>query len=206
MTVWEHLLEFISDPTLASILITLGFFGLIFELSNPGLVFPGVIGVICMVLGFIGLGTLPINEAGLVLIALGLAFFVIELFVTSGILGVGGVICIVLGAIIAFRGTSASVQPSKAVYGVLAFFLVGFALAIATGVGRIRKLTALTGTTALMGKVAVARTPLTPDGYVFVQGERWKARMDRGFAQQGDRVRIVGAQGFELSVHKEDEA
>jgi membrane-bound serine protease (ClpP class) len=206
MTLWEKLLNFIADPTLASILITLGFFGLMFELWNPGLVFPGVVGVICMVLGFIGLGTLPINEAGLVLIALGLAFFAIELFVASGILGVGGVVCIILGAIIAFRGTSAAVQPSKVVYGVLALFLVGLSISVATGVARVRRLAAPMGTNALLGKMAVARTPLTPEGYVFVQGERWKARMDRGFAQQGESVRIVGAQGFQLSVHKEDEA
>jgi membrane-bound serine protease (ClpP class) len=206
MTAWEHLLDFLADPTIASILITLGFFGLVFELASPGLVFPGVLGVISMVLGFIGLGTLPINDAGLVLIAIGLLFFVIELFVSSGILGVGGVIAIVLGVIIAFRGTDTAVQPSRIVLGFLGVFLIAMVLAVVTGVARVRKLAAPMGTTALLGKIAIARTPLTPEGYVFVQGERWKARVDRGAAQPGERVRIVGAEGFRLDVHKEEEA
>src|SRR5262249_39935839 len=156
-TAWEHLLDFLADPTIASILITLGFFGLIFELANPGLVFPGVLGLIAMVLGFIGLGTLPINDAGLVLIAIGLLFFVIELFVSSGILGVGGVVALVLGVIIAFRGTDTAIQPSRIVLAFLGIFLVAMVFAVVTGVARIRKLAAPMGTTALLGKVAIAR-------------------------------------------------
>ncbi len=206
LTVWEHLLDFISDPTLASILITIGFFGLIFELANPGLIFPGVVGIIAMVLGFLGLGTLGLNSAGLLLIGFALLFFVLEIYLPSGgVLGVGGIISLVLGAIIAFGDTPASVHPSPIILGVLGFFIVGMFLSIATGVARIRKLAAPMGSAGLVGKLAVVRTPLTPDGYVFVQGERWQARADDGAAQEGERVRIVGADGFRLHVRKEDE-
>ena len=69
---------------------------------------------------------------------------------------------------------------------------------------RIRKISVATGTAALIGKVAVARTPLTPEGFVFIQGERWKAELDGGSAELGDKVRIVGAEGFRLRVKKEE--
>lgn len=206
MTIWEKVLYVLADPTLASILIGLGFLGLVFELANPGLIFPGVMGLIAMVLGFLGFGTLEVQTAGLVLIALALVFFALELYVPSGgILGVGGVISLVLGAIIAFHDTPASVHPSWIVLIVIGFFIVGMFISIASGVARIRKLAAPMGTNELMGKIAIARTPLTPEGFVVVRGERWQAHAAGVSVQEGDRVRIVGAEGFRLQVEKEDE-
>ncbi|MCE7929348.1 MAG: nodulation protein NfeD [Chloroflexi bacterium CFX7] len=204
MTGWERFLDFLANPTLASLLITLGFLGLIFELANPGLIFPGVAGVIAMVLGFIGFGVMPVDTAGLVLIALALVLFALELFVPSGgILGAGGVVALVLGGIIAFRDTPSEFQPSKILLGVLAFFIVGMFVSLAVGVARVRRMTGDIGTAALVGKVAVARTPLSPDGFVFIQGERWQASLEEGAAQPGDRLRIVGAEGLRLKVQKE---
>jgi membrane-bound serine protease (ClpP class) len=206
MSVWEKFLDVLADPTLASILIGIGFFGLVFELANPGLVFPGVMGLIALVLGFLGFGTLEVHTAGLVLIALALLFFALELYLPSGgVLGVGGIISLVLGAIIAFHDTPASVHPSKIVLIVLGFFIVGMFVSIASGVARIRKLAAPMGTNELLGKVGIARTPLTPEGFVIVHGERWQAHAQGESVQEGDRVRIVGAEGFRLQVQKEDE-
>jgi len=206
MTVWEHFLDFIADPTLASLLITFGFLGLIFELANPGLIFPGVAGIIAIVLGFLGFGVLPVETAGLVLIGVALALFAIELFVPSGgILGVGGVVALVLGGIIAFRETPSEFQPSRLLLGLLAFFIVGTFVSLAVGVARVRKMNVAVGTAALLGKMAVARTPLDPGGLVFVHGERWQASIDEGSAQPGERVRIVGADGLRLKVRKEEE-
>ncbi len=205
MTGWEHFLDFLADPTLASLLITFGFLGLVFELANPGLILPGVAGVIAMVLGFLGLGVLPVETAGLVLIGVALMLFAIELFVPSGgILGVGGVVALVLGGIIAFRGTPAEVQPSGLLLGVLGFLIVGMFASLAVGVARMRKMNVAVGTAALMGEVAVARTPLDPGGLVFVQGERWQAVLDEGSAQPGEKVRVVGADGLSLKVRKEE--
>lgn len=204
MTGWERFLDFLANPTLASLLITLGFLGLIFELANPGMIFPGVAGVIAMILGFIGFGVMPVDTAGLVLIALALILFALELFVPSGgILGAGGVVALILGGIIAFRDTPSEFQPSKLLLGVLAFFIIGMFVSLAVGVARVRKMTTDIGTAALMGKVAVARTPLSPEGFVFVQGERWQASLEGGTAQPGDRLRIVGANGLHLKVQKE---
>lgn len=204
MTAWERFLDFIADPTLASLLITLGFFGLIFELANPGLIFPGVVGAIALIVGFLGFGVLPVESAGLVLIGVALLLFILELFVPSGgILGAGGAVALILGGIIAFRGTPADARPPVWVLALLAFIIVGMFASIAWNVMRLRKLTVATGTQALVGKVAVARTPLTPEGLVFIQGERWKAEIEEGSAREGERVRIIGAQGLRLRVRKE---
>lgn len=111
MTVWERFLAFIADPTIASLLLSLGFLAIMIELFSPGLGVPGVGGAIALVLGFLGFGLLPVDTAGLVLIALGLALIAAELFVTSGILGGAGAVAIILGAIIAFRDTPAEFRP-----------------------------------------------------------------------------------------------
>jgi len=204
MTGWERFLEILANPTLASLLITIGFLGIIFELANPGIIFPGVAGAIALILGFIGFGALPVETAGLVLIFLALVFFALELFVPSGgILGVGGIVALILGGVIAFRDTPAEFMPSYIVLGLLGFFIVGMFVSLAVGVARLRKLNVEIGSAALVGRVATARTPLTPEGFVFVQGERWHATIDEGMAQESERVRIVGADGLRLRVHKE---
>ncbi|HEY4669095.1 MAG TPA: nodulation protein NfeD [Tepidiformaceae bacterium] len=204
MTGWERFLEILADPTLASLLITIGFLGIIFELANPGIIFPGVAGAIAIVLGFLGFGALPVETAGLVLMFLALVFFALELFVPSGgVLGAGGIVALVLGGIIAFRDTPAEFMPSYIILGFLGFMIVGMFFSLAVGVARLRKLNVEIGSAALVGRVATARTPLTPEGFVFVQGERWQAMMDEGTAQEGERVRIVGADGLRLRVHKE---
>lgn len=111
MTPWERFLAFIADPTIASLLLSIGFLALIIELYAPGLGVPGVAGAIAIILGFLGFGLLPVDTAGLVLIGLGLALVAAELFVSSGILGAAGAVAIVLGGIIAFRDTPADFRP-----------------------------------------------------------------------------------------------
>ncbi len=204
MTVWERFLERLANPTLATILISLGMLGLFLELSNPGLVFPGVAGVIAIVLGFLALGVLPVDTVGLVLIGVALIFFALELFVPSGgILAGGGLLALVLGAIIAFRDTPTEFQPNRIVVGALAFLLVVVFVSMAVGLARMRRLRRETGTEALVGRMAVARTPLMPDGVVFIQGERWQAEIEDGSAAQGEQVRVVSAAGLRLRVRKE---
>ncbi len=206
MTAWERFLDFLANPTLASLLITLGFFGLIFELANPGLIFPGVAGVVAIILGFVGFGVLPVETAGLVLIAVALIFFALELFVPSGgMLGAGGVVALILGAIIAFRDTPADVRPPIWLIVLLGVLIVAMFVSMAAAVARVRKIAVATGTEALIGRLAVARTPLAPEGFVFIMGERWKAEMEGGTAQPGERVRIVAAHGLRLRVRKENE-
>lgn len=205
MTIWERILERLADPTLATILISVGVLGLIIELGNPGLIFPGVAGVIAIIVGFVGLGALPVETAGLVLIGAAIIFFALELFVPSGgILAGGGLLALVLGAIIAFRDTPTEFQPNRILLGILAFLLVMVFVSLAVGLSRMRRMRSTTGTEALVGSLAVARTPLTPDGMVFLHGERWRAELETGSAEEGDQVRVVSAEGLRLRVRKEE--
>jgi membrane-bound serine protease (ClpP class) len=205
MTPWERLLDFIADPTVASILITLGLLGLVFELANPGLILPGVAGAIAVILGFIGFETLPIHTAGLLLIGLAVLFFAMEIVVPSGFLAAGGVVALVLGSFIAFRGTPSSAQPPVALVVVLGFlFAAAFGAFIITVIKARHQAHVPFGTSGMIGRIAVVRSPLNPEGIVFLRGERWQARLDRGTAGEGERVRITGVDGFRLEVQKEE--
>jgi len=206
MTVWERVLEHLANPTLATILISLGMLGLFFELSNPGAIFPGVAGVLAIAVGFLALGVLPVDTIGLVLIGIALVFLALELFVPSGgILAGGGLVALILGAIIAFRDTPTEFQPNRILVGVLGFILVVMFTSMAIGLTRMRKIKTSTGAEALVGRMAVARTPLTPDGMVFIQGERWRAELEAGSASEGEQVRVVSADGLRLKVRKENQ-
>ena len=206
MTVWERMLEHLANPTLATILISLGMIGLFFELSNPGAIFPGVAGVLAIAIGFLALGVLPVDTIGLVLIGIALLFFALELFVPSGgILAGGGLLALVLGAIIAFRDTPTEFQPNRILVGVMGFLLVTVFVSMAVGLARMRKMKTETGAEALVGRIAIARTPLTPDGTVFIQGERWRAELEAGSATEGEQVRVVSADGLRLRVRKEND-
>lgn len=202
MTVWERILDFLANPTIASILIAIGFFALLAELANPGLLVPAFIGIIAMTLGFLGYGVLPVETTGLVLIALGLVLIALELFLPGGILGIVGLVALVLGAIIAFRDTPASARPPIPLVVALAAIVGAMFISMAMTVARVRNLNVVSGTNALVGKTAIARTPLSPDGFVFIQGERWHAELTRGSAPVGERVRIVGADGLKLRVEQ----
>ncbi|MXW26346.1 MAG: nodulation protein NfeD [Dehalococcoidia bacterium] len=205
MTIWERMLEHLANPTLATILLSLGMIGLFIELSNPGAIFPGVAGVLAIAIGFLALGVLPVDTIGLVLIGIALLFFALELFVPSGgILAGGGLVALVLGAIIAFRDTPTELQPNRIVVGILGFLLVVVFVSMAIGLARMRKIRTETGAEALVGRMAVARTPLTPDGMVFIQGERWRAELEDGSAAEGEEVRVVSADGLRLRVRKEN--
>jgi membrane-bound serine protease (ClpP class) len=202
-TQWEKVLELISNPTLATILLSLGFLALVFELSNPGLFLPGVSGVIAIVVGFLAFGTLPVETAGLVLLGAALVFLLLELLVTSGgILGAGGVVALILGIIITFRETPTDLQPNKIVAAILIFILATLFISITIGLARLRKQTTPTGAEALIGRIAEVRTPLEPRGMVFLEGELWKAEITTGAATAGEQVAIVESEGLQLKVSK----
>ncbi|MCC7364993.1 MAG: nodulation protein NfeD [Dehalococcoidia bacterium] len=200
MTVWERFLDIIADPTIASILIAVGFFAIIAEVMNPGMFLPGIVGVVSLMLGFLAFGVLPVETTGLILMLLGIVLIAAELFVPGGLLGLGGLVALALGGIIAFRDTPAELRPPLWLVAILVFVVGGMFVSMAAAVARLRNLNVTTGSAAMLGKLAVVRTPLTPEGYVFVQGERWRAHLARGTAHEGDRVRIVGADGLRLQV------
>ncbi|MGB8656847.1 MAG: nodulation protein NfeD [Candidatus Zixiibacteriota bacterium] len=198
----DRILDVITNPTIAYILLTLGMWGLFFELSNPGAVFPGIVGGICLILAFFALQSLPINYAGLLLMILGLILFILEVKIVShGALTIGGIISMVLGSLLLFESPvpymRASLVVILTVVGATAAFFI-FAMTMAIRAQR-RKVT--TGDKGLVGEVAVARTPLNLEGDVFIHGEIWKAEADQPI-EKGEKVIVTGVEKLTLKVTK----
>ncbi len=202
ISVRDRILEVIANPTIAYILLTLGMWGLFFELSNPGAIFPGIVGGICLILAFFGLQTLPINYAGLLLMILGLIFFVLEVKIVSyGALTIGGIVSMVLGSLLLFESPLPYMRASLVVIIMIAvatalFFL--FALGFAV---RAHKRKVTTGRKGLEGEIGTARTDLNPEGDVFVDGEIWKAEADQPIVK-GEKVVVTKVEGLTLKVTK----
>ena len=207
---WRYeLLALLGDPNIAYILFLVGLAGLYFELSNPGLILPGIAGAISLVLAFFSFQTLPINYAGLLLIVLGIIFFIIEIKVPSfGLLTAGGVISLVLGAIMLYKGTPDSptmpevkVDLSVIIPSVLAIVLF-FVFVVGKAVQAMRNKVS-TGDEGLVGSVGVARTNLEPRGKVFVHGEIWKAvTNDGGTVSAQSDIRVVEVKDLRLIVEE----
>jgi membrane-bound serine protease (ClpP class) len=199
----EAFLHAISEPTIAYILLSLGTMGLFFELSNPGSIFPGVVGGICLLLGFYALGTLPVNYAGLLLMGFALLLFAADLFAPShGVLTAGGVAAFVLGSLLLFNVPEAAPWLGVSLWAVAGVSLAmalffGFAVgAVARSHGR----KVVTGREGLVGQVGRARGVLDPSGMVFVDGALWEARSEAGPIPAGEPVEVVGVDGLTLRV------
>ena len=202
MNVIERFLDIISDPNITFLLLSLGSLALIYEFVAPGHIFPGVFGAIAVIIAFFSLSVLPFNWAGLALILVAFVLFVLELFVTShGILGIGGVVALILGGILLTSGNPPEFQVSKwLIYG-LAAGIGAFFLFVVTSIIRVRLQPAVV-TTTLVGRQAVARSPLDPTGMVFLNGEYWSATAEEGRVEPGERVVVTGMDGLRLIVSK----
>ncbi len=193
-----RLLSVITDPTVAYVLLLVGIYGLIFELSSPGAVLPGVVGVISLLLALYAFQVLPINYAGLALMLVGVAFMVAEAFMPSfGALGLGGVLAFVAGSLILLDEDRLVI--SAPVIGGTALVSAGFFAWVLTRFVRLRRERAHTGREELIGLEGEALEPLDPEGYVRVRGERWLARA-RCPIPRGARVRVRAVHGLRLEV------
>jgi membrane-bound serine protease (ClpP class) len=195
-------LNTISNPNIAYILMILGFYGLYFELANPGAIFPGVAGAICLILAFYALHTLPINYAGLMLILLGVGLFIAEAFITShGILGLGGAIAMAIGSVMLVESTSPYLRISWSVIApVVALSALLFIITVSLAV-RVHREKVDTGKEGMIGLFGEAKTDIRESGQVFVRGEYWTARSDEPIAK-GERVKIEAVEGLTLKVKK----
>jgi membrane-bound serine protease (ClpP class) len=204
MSLWKRILDTIIDPNIITLLLSLGALGLIVEMWNPGLVFPGTVGAICMVLGLFGLSVLPVSAAGILLMLLALGFFVAELFVPShGALTLAGVVAFVLGSLLLFDPAGdayqVSWQVSLAIAGTLGLFMV---LVVAKLI-QIRRKPVEVGVHGLVGEHGVVRDITRDGGLVFVNGELWRAhRADGQPLELGGHVAVesVLEDGLELVV------
>src|SRR5947207_5298017 len=191
---FETLLHFVVDPQIAVLLFTLGTYGLIFELSNPGLIFPGIIGVIAIILALFSFGTLDANGAGVALMVFALLLFVAEIKVQAhGLLTAGGVAALLIGLIIVFPpfrptfpGVRQSVEPLVVVF-VVGLTAIFFGVALRTA---LRPLPVVSGASLLVGAIGVAKTDIAPRGIAHVAGEDWTVVSEGGDVPKGGAVRV----------------
>ncbi len=203
---WRHkVLRAISNPNIAYILLMIGLAGLYFELSQPGVVLPGVVGAIALVLAFYALQTIPVNYAGFILIALAVVFFILEIKVASyGMLSLAGIVSLVLGSLMLFHVPGQPFRLALSVFiptvGTVSLFFV----AVATLAYRAQRRRPQTGLEALVGAVGTVTQELRPEGKVFIEGELWNAESTEPIPK-GAKVRVVSAKNLKLQVQRIDD-
>ena len=198
-TLRERLIAAIADPNIGFVLLALGALGIYVEFSSPGLIFPGVAGGVLLLLGLSSLAVLPINWAGAGLIALGLAFFVLEAkYASHGVLGIGGAVSMVLGALFLVNGPpEMRIHLGTALSVTLPFAAITIFLVSLVIKARANKV--ITGVSGMLGSIGVTRTALNPAGTVLVRGEYWNATSNAPM-DAGVRVRIAAVDGMTLRV------
>ena len=202
MNAVEKFLHAISDPNIAYILFTLASIGLITEISNPGLIFPGVAGGISLFLAFYSLGVLNAYWGGIALILLAVGLFIAEYFTTSfGLLTAGGVASLVMGSLILFSH-SPGIEVNKGLIAGVTAGVTAFAIFVVGAIIRGQRRRKATGAEGMIGKIAIAKTPLDPTGTVLAQGELWTAVSEGGRVTPGEEVIISRVAELKLWVTK----
>ncbi len=206
-TFQQRVLDILSDPNIAYIFMMLGFYGLLFELYNPGSILPGIVGVISLIIAFYSFHTLPINYAGLALIIFSIVLFVLDLKLAShGVLTVGGIASLGIGSLMLVRGeTQFDVVAIswKLILIVVAFTAAFFIFAIGMGV-RAQRRKPTTGIEGIIDQTGEAVTDLNPEGQIKIHGEIWRARSLDGSLPKGARVRTTGLDNLTLEVRRLD--
>jgi len=193
MSLWKRILDTLIDPNLIVLLMSIGLLGITIEILNPGLILPGTVGVISLIVGLFGLQVLPVSWAGLLLMLFAVGFFVAEAFVPShGALALAGAVSFVVGALMLFdpagEGYQVSIWVALAVGGTLALVTA----IVATKVIRARRAPTKTGREEMVGEIGVVRSTVAPSGLVNVHGEIWKAHTDGEPLAAGEYVRVQG--------------
>ncbi len=205
MSFQQKLLSILSDPNIAYILMMLGFYGLLFELYNPGSIFPGVVGVISLVLAFYSMHTLPINYAGLALIIFGIILFILEVKIVShGLLTIGGVICLILGSLMLIKTNSAFnvIHVSWQIIAAVAIITVLF-FTFVIGIGiRAQTKKPTTGKEGLLNEIGEAISDLDPSGQVKIHGEIWRAVSEEGKISKGTKIIVKEVSNLLLKIKK----
>lgn len=201
MSFRQQILNVLINPNIAYILMILGFYGLLFEITHPGSWFPGVAGLICLILAFYAFHSLPTNYAGVALIGLAIVLFIAEVKVTSyGLLTLAGAVCMLLGSLFLFDSTAEFMRISLKliipVVGSTAFLFI-FLVGLAVRAQRRKTVTGVEGMIGTVGEVSVA----LPHGKVMIDGEIWDAVSD-GPIKKGQQVRVVLVDGMVLKVEK----
>jgi len=199
MSTGEGFLYAISDPNIAYILLSLAMLGIMVELFHPGVIIPGTVGVICLLLSLYSLDTLEANYAGVLLMVVALGLFIAEVFTaTFGVLTAGGIVCLIIGSLILFSGSPFEVD--RGLVASVVIVVAGMFIFLVVAVVRSQRRPLTTGREALIGGTAVSRTILDPDGVVFIHGERWNARSEDDRIEMGEEVKVTKVERLRLWV------
>ncbi len=204
MKVIERFLYAIADPNIAFLLLSIASLGIMIEIFNPGLIFPGIVGAISGILAFYALGQLPVNIAGVLLIVLAFGLFIGEVLTTSfGLFTVGGVASLVIGSLILFQGADPAVfKVDPWLIGTMTVLITLFFAFVVSRVIRAHRKRATTGKEEIIGRKAVVREKIAPEGTVFFKGELWSAVSDSGLVEAGEEVTVTEIDGLILRVNK----
>jgi membrane-bound serine protease (ClpP class) len=194
----QRILAILTDPSVAYILMLLGFYGLLFELQNPGAILPGVVGLICLILALLAFSTLPVNYAGVALIVLAVVFFIAEIKIMShGVLAAGGIVSMLLGSVILFEGEGVRL-PWTLIGGATAITATFFLFIIGAGLKAQRREVRI-GASTLLGARAEVVTALAPEGMVRLGGELWRAVAETELPV-GSEVEVTDVNNLTLRV------
>jgi membrane-bound serine protease (ClpP class) len=203
MTREQQFYFFLAQPTMIFLLLVVGFASIYVEFTHPGAVAPAVIGAVCLLCAAIGLSIVPVNLTGAAIFALGILLIVSEIFVPSfGALGVGGIACIIVGALLLFQTPEApGLAVDRGIVGVTAVAFAVVLLGLGTLVLRTRRRPVATGREGMIGAVGAVRRALAPRGKVAVMGELWDAvARDGAPLEEGSEVEVVAVDGLRLIV------
>jgi membrane-bound serine protease (ClpP class) len=207
MGFFQKVLSRLSDPNISYIIMMLGFYGLLFELFSPGAIFPGIIGVICLILAFYSMSSMPVNYAGLGLIVFGIILYLLEIKIIShGLLAIGGTISVLLGSMILFRTSPLENYVSLSwslIISVTAFSALFFLFLITMGL-RAQRSKPASGANAMIGQTAVTLGELDPRGQVSILGEIWKAVSLKGKIPGKEKVIVKEIKDLTLYVEPEN--
>ncbi len=202
MRLKHKVLNILADPNIAYLLMMAGILGLYLEFSHPGTLFPGLAGGICLLLALTAFQVLPINYTGLLLILLGIAFLIAELFLPSfGILGIGGIVAFVLGSLFLFDTPESELAVDRSIIFTAALTVSAFMLFVGTLAVRTWRQKPTSGGEGLIGEVGEVRVQLAPRGKVWLHGEYWNAESDEDI-EVGQKVRVVSRDHMVLRVRK----
>lgn len=203
MNAKQKFINILSIPDIAFLLLSLGSLGLLLEFYNPGLIFPGVAGLLCLLLGFVSFQLIPFNYGGVVLLVMAIGLFIAEVYITSfGLLSIGGIICFAIGALLLFDTTESDIRVGYQIIiattlaiGLFFFYVVYYLI-------KARGLKPYLGFEGMIDAEGVAETDIFKEGKIFVKGEYWNAESDEHISK-GDKVKVVEAHdNFRLKVKK----
>jgi len=199
----ESFLYTIADPNIAYLLLSLASLGIMVEIFNPGLIFPGIVGAICGILAFYSLGQLPVNIAGVLLIVLAFGLFIGEVLTTTfGLFTMGGITSLVMGSLILFQGASPVFRVDPWLIAIVTIVIAALFAFVVQRVLQVYRRQARTGREELVGKTAMVKVALNPEGTVFYKGERWTAISEQERAEPGEEVIITKVDSLTLYVTK----